>query len=298
MNVRTCRPRYPGGNDRGFTLIELLVVVSIIALLISILLPSLRRAREQTKDVVCKANLHSIGQAFTMYGEKFNGVWPPAVDTFGLQNRWPVPFFEGKIVKDEYARYSASGAVLRGGGPTVFLCPAEKADRRIANWRGTGAFVDRVVVGGSYALSEEIHRRNGKLERGYFPPPTAVPPFVNKVDNCRRAGSVVALMDNAWPLQSVTSPGWRVHRGANGEGASAVAQLDGSFYQGYRSTDGTPVTDQASQYYRNIGGRHLGKGNGLMIDTHVEGFRPEKLKYDQVSWTPWTGDPAKIPGGQ
>ena len=296
MNVRTCRPRYPGVNDRGFTLIELLVVVSIIALLLAILIPSLQKAREQAKDVVCKANMHSIGQAFTMYAEKFSGVWPPAVDTFGLQNRWPVPFFEGRIVKGDYIRYDAGGVAMRGGGPSVFLCPAEKADRRIPNWRTGVPFVDRVVVGGSYALSEEIHRRNGLLERGYFPPPTAVPPFVNKVDNCRRAGSVVALTDNAWPLKTTSSPGWRVHRGADGEGRSAVPSLAGSFYAGYRTVDG--ALDPANLYNRNIGGRHLGKGNGLMIDTHVEGFRPEKLRYDQMSWTPWTGDPAKIPGGQ
>lgn len=52
---------------RGFTLIELLVVVAIIALLISILMPSLSGAREQGKRAQCLANMRSIGQASHTY---------------------------------------------------------------------------------------------------------------------------------------------------------------------------------------------------------------------------------------
>ena len=52
---------------RGFTLIELLVVVAIIALLISILLPSLRQAREQAKQVVCMSNMQQMGVAMLSY---------------------------------------------------------------------------------------------------------------------------------------------------------------------------------------------------------------------------------------
>ena len=51
----------------AFTLIELLVVVSIIAQLISILLPSLGRAREQAKAVVCSSNMHSLMLAVHLY---------------------------------------------------------------------------------------------------------------------------------------------------------------------------------------------------------------------------------------
>src|SRR5437867_12739488 len=54
----------------GFTLIELLVVVAIIALLISILLPSLAGAREQAKQAYCLANMSSIGKASNAYASE------------------------------------------------------------------------------------------------------------------------------------------------------------------------------------------------------------------------------------
>lgn len=63
---------------RGFTLIELLVVVAIIALLISILLPSLNKAREQGRRAVCQANLHHLGVAFKQYFHEYNDILPHA----------------------------------------------------------------------------------------------------------------------------------------------------------------------------------------------------------------------------
>lgn len=61
----------------AFTLIELLVVISIISLLISILLPSLSRAREQAKGLHCLARLKEFGTALAAY-ENVSVVLPPA----------------------------------------------------------------------------------------------------------------------------------------------------------------------------------------------------------------------------
>jgi prepilin-type N-terminal cleavage/methylation domain-containing protein/prepilin-type processing-associated H-X9-DG protein len=60
----------------GFTLIELLVVVAIIALLISILLPSLSRAKEQAKAAVCASRLRGFGQGSAVYEARFNSYAP------------------------------------------------------------------------------------------------------------------------------------------------------------------------------------------------------------------------------
>ena len=71
---------------RAFTLIELLVVVAIIALLISILLPAMNRAKENGRRAVCLSNLHHLGQAFQQYLHDYNDILPvagsmPSVDS-------------------------------------------------------------------------------------------------------------------------------------------------------------------------------------------------------------------------
>ena len=67
-------------RNKGFTLVELLVVIGIIAVLISILLPALSKARGQANILKCQANLRTMGQGIVMYANQNKGYFP--VGTF------------------------------------------------------------------------------------------------------------------------------------------------------------------------------------------------------------------------
>jgi prepilin-type N-terminal cleavage/methylation domain-containing protein/prepilin-type processing-associated H-X9-DG protein len=127
---------------RGFTLVELLVVIGIIALLISILLPSLNRARETANTVKCASNLRSIGQGIAMYIAEHKQVLPSSygyanttLDIPGNQQspttadhgyiHWSAFLYGGSI---DTAGLQQSGG-LQGGGSVAmdaFRCPSKQ----------------------------------------------------------------------------------------------------------------------------------------------------------------------------
>lgn len=126
-------------NLKAFTLVELLVVISIIALLVSILMPALSRAREQARRVICATNLHTIGQAFYIYAMQNNDWLPLHRDNFQLHD----------------LSYKTSNFVLDNGGhKDTFYCPSNKVARSDDPrfWQ----YAQLVILGGSLThLNEE-----------------------------------------------------------------------------------------------------------------------------------------------
>lgn len=93
----------------GFTLVELLVVIGIIALLISILLPSLRRAHEAALTTQCLSNQRQMGMFFNIYANENQGFLPPQI--------------AGDIRLMSVATHDVLDRLSRGGAGKCFYCP-------------------------------------------------------------------------------------------------------------------------------------------------------------------------------
>jgi len=101
----------------GFTLIELLVVIAIIALLMSILMPALGRAREQAKSVVCQSNLRHWGSIFSMYAGDNNGwFWSGDMSRGGWKQYWWIDPLRPYYYNEPQIRFCPVAIKLRDEG--------------------------------------------------------------------------------------------------------------------------------------------------------------------------------------
>ena len=271
----------------GFTLIELLVVISIIAILVSILLPALAKARELANRAVCMANIRGIIQSILTYSQANSGVFPAALVKVGgigvtsgdvvngptvpgtFQNN-PLGFWgqtPQNVVQQWYSPVR-SGAeqplagmwilVLQGySTPASFLCPSDPIGGQIPS-------VEYYISGTNKAAQGDfgmISTNDGGFGKGMF--------YYNF------GKGISYSLACPWPYQTwglTIAPGpWWTSTYANSE-LPLVSDMAPADVTGAGNTNRITTTAQSNTYgpYIYNSGNHGGDGQNVGFgDDHV-----------------------------
>jgi prepilin-type N-terminal cleavage/methylation domain-containing protein len=126
-------------SKRAFTLIELLIVIAVLAVLMSILMPSLRRTMEIAKERACMANAHSLQNAVLAYENDW--------DTYPVNQGTPNPLTWVYHTNNEAGM--KGGAFWRGGyiqSPGAYRCPSDITNRPISYSMSTSVGLGRTGI--------------------------------------------------------------------------------------------------------------------------------------------------------
>lgn len=142
---------------RGFTLVELLVVIGIIALLISILLPSLAKARQYAVNIACQSNLRSVGQGLLFYANDHKGKLPGA-DNGDWQDMFPAQVTN--YLGQQMVQTGDQFGNVTGNYTPVLRCPDATHDGDSIAWNGGFHYTANVRAMHGITQFDGLNQRN------------------------------------------------------------------------------------------------------------------------------------------